>query len=159
MKSVAARCIRRLRSHQMYILTTLAGYPPHWLDSAIPYGELKKCLKKVQKELLDMGLDPETMRQLLQAQMTSSEGGSVPLAKYDFDGEHPLVACPCSCLRGSLDSPWYAQYSWWYPCPPSASHHHRLSQGWRGCGCIAFKVDKGLPGEAGRVAKPSGRTA
>ncbi|OAA49521.1 RING-14 protein [Metarhizium rileyi] len=46
---------------------TLASqdFPSHWVNRAIPYGQLKKCLKKVQRELQDLGLDPETLRALL----------------------------------------------------------------------------------------------
>ncbi|KAK1638134.1 SPX domain-containing protein [Colletotrichum phormii] len=40
-------------------------FPPHWIDQAIPYGQLKKVLKRVARELNDLGLDPETLRQLL----------------------------------------------------------------------------------------------
>ncbi|EHK23219.1 uncharacterized protein TRIVIDRAFT_148805 [Trichoderma virens Gv29-8] len=41
------------------------GFPPHWVAHAIPYGQLKKCLKKVQRELQELGLDAETLRALL----------------------------------------------------------------------------------------------
>lgn len=37
------------------------GFPQHWLDSAIEYKHLKKCIKKVQRELLSIGLDEETI--------------------------------------------------------------------------------------------------
>ncbi|CAM1503719.1 Fc.00g013100.m01.CDS01 [Cosmosporella sp. VM-42] len=52
---------------------TLAGqdFPPHWVDHAIPYSQLKKCLKKVTRELQDLGLDPETLRDLLDPNTTS----------------------------------------------------------------------------------------
>ncbi|KAM4058001.1 SPX domain-containing protein [Hirsutella rhossiliensis] len=52
---------------------TLASqdFPPHWVKQAIPYGQLKKCLKKVQRELQDLGLDPETLRALLNHNTTS----------------------------------------------------------------------------------------
>ncbi|KAK3180384.1 hypothetical protein K4F52_008235 [Lecanicillium sp. MT-2017a] len=48
---------------------TLASqdFPDHWVAQAIPYGQLKKCLKKVQRELQDLGLDQETLRALLDA--------------------------------------------------------------------------------------------
>ncbi|KAK1844085.1 ring-14 protein [Colletotrichum chrysophilum] len=41
------------------------GFPPHWVDLAVPYSQLKKVLKRVSGELNDLGLDPETLRQLL----------------------------------------------------------------------------------------------
>ncbi|KAK5995806.1 putative RING finger protein C6B12.07c [Cladobotryum mycophilum] len=47
------------------------GFPPHWVALAIPYGQLKKCLKKVQRELRDLGLDSETLRLLLDPHTTS----------------------------------------------------------------------------------------
>ncbi|KAG6001365.1 hypothetical protein E4U21_004415 [Claviceps maximensis] len=52
---------------------TLASqdFPPHWVKNAIPYGQLKKCLKKVQQELRDLGLDPETLRALLDPNTTA----------------------------------------------------------------------------------------
>lgn len=46
-------------------------FPPHWVQSAIPYSQLKKCLKKVQRELQDLGLDQETLRDLLDPNTTS----------------------------------------------------------------------------------------
>ncbi|KAJ4164107.1 hypothetical protein LMH87_005793 [Akanthomyces muscarius] len=47
------------------------GFPPHWVERAIPYSQLKKCLKKVQRELQDLGLDQETLRALLSAEETA----------------------------------------------------------------------------------------
>lgn len=49
----------------------MIDFPPHWVEHAIPYGQLKKCLKKVQRELQDLGLDPETLRALLDPDPTS----------------------------------------------------------------------------------------
>lgn len=46
-------------------------YPSQWVASAISYRQLKKCIKKVQKELSSLGLDPETLNILWQS---SSEG-------------------------------------------------------------------------------------
>ncbi|KAH9904602.1 SPX domain-containing protein [Xylariomycetidae sp. FL2044] len=40
------------------------GFPQRWVDSAIPYGQLKKCLKKVCTELESLGLDKDTLAQL-----------------------------------------------------------------------------------------------
>lgn len=41
------------------------GYPPAWVNSAISYGQLKKCIKRVQRELITIGLDADTLHQLL----------------------------------------------------------------------------------------------
>ncbi|KAF5677267.1 ring finger [Fusarium heterosporum] len=46
-------------------------FPAHWVDHAIPYSQLKKCLKKVARELHEFGLDPETLRELLNPDATS----------------------------------------------------------------------------------------
>ncbi|OQO08062.1 hypothetical protein B0A48_06855 [Cryoendolithus antarcticus] len=40
------------------------GFPQHWVDSAIGYKNLKKCIKKVQRELLEIGLDASTIQHL-----------------------------------------------------------------------------------------------
>ncbi|KAF5607109.1 RING finger [Fusarium pseudoanthophilum] len=56
-------------------------FPAHWVDHAIPYSQLKKCLKKVARELHELGLDPETLRELLNPDETS------PVAlKYKLNG-------------------------------------------------------------------------
>ena len=39
-------------------------FPAHWVSSAISYRDLKKSIKKVQKELLDLGLDATTLKRL-----------------------------------------------------------------------------------------------
>jgi E3 ubiquitin-protein ligase BAH len=36
-------------------------YPPDWVHSAISYKKLKKCIKRVQQELLSLGLDKESL--------------------------------------------------------------------------------------------------
>jgi E3 ubiquitin-protein ligase BAH len=41
-------------------------FPQHWLDSAIEYKQLKKCIKKVQRELASIGLDAPTIEKLAQ---------------------------------------------------------------------------------------------
>jgi hypothetical protein len=40
------------------------GFPAHWIESAVPYSQLKKCIKKVENELKSLGLDSETLRHL-----------------------------------------------------------------------------------------------
>ncbi|EEH23382.2 hypothetical protein PABG_05593 [Paracoccidioides brasiliensis Pb03] len=39
-------------------------YPSQWVQSAISYRQLKKCIKKVRKELLSLGLHPEILNLL-----------------------------------------------------------------------------------------------
>lgn len=61
------------------------AFPEHWLAAAIPYSQLKKCLKKVQRELQDLGLDKETLQHLLAEQTVSPNGEPMPLARYNLD--------------------------------------------------------------------------
>lgn len=48
-------------------------FPQHWLDSAIEYKQLKKCIKKVQRELESIGLDAPTIEKLAQWLKTPDE--------------------------------------------------------------------------------------
>lgn len=48
-------------------------FPQHWLDSAIEYKQLKKCIKKVQRELDSIGLDAPTIDKLAQWLKVSEE--------------------------------------------------------------------------------------
>ena len=41
------------------------GFPPEWIESAISYRKLKKCIHKVEGELASLGLDPNTLSSLL----------------------------------------------------------------------------------------------
>lgn len=41
-------------------------FPAQWVYAAISYGQLKKCIKKVREELLEIGLDADTLGHLLQ---------------------------------------------------------------------------------------------
>jgi E3 ubiquitin-protein ligase BAH len=41
------------------------GFPPEWVESAISYPQLKKCINRLTDELRQVGLDPETLSKLL----------------------------------------------------------------------------------------------
>ncbi|ORX97288.1 RING-14 protein-like protein [Clohesyomyces aquaticus] len=41
------------------------GFPPEWVDSAISYSQLKKCIHRLTDELAQVGLDPATLGKLL----------------------------------------------------------------------------------------------
>lgn len=47
-------------------------YPQQWIDSAISYKKLKKCIKRVQQELESLGLDKEILNELWQHVGSSS---------------------------------------------------------------------------------------
>lgn len=65
------------------------GYPQHWIDTSISYRQLKKVIKRVEKELGDIGLDIETLKRLLQTAEESRKNesdDSKPL-QYSLDHE------------------------------------------------------------------------
>lgn len=67
------------------------GFPPHWVESAVPYRELKKCIKKVERELTSLGLDAEKLRNLVNSspdpQVLPSQPGQKEVAfQYIFKG-------------------------------------------------------------------------
>lgn len=41
-----------------------SNYPSEWRDAAIRYRQLKKCIKKVQKELVELGLNTDMLKSL-----------------------------------------------------------------------------------------------
>jgi E3 ubiquitin-protein ligase BAH len=88
------------------------GFPSHWVESAIPYGQLKKCIKKVERELRGFGLDSKTLRLLMSPGIRhdqSSADGSPVGFKYKFAGEHMVTAIHNLnlaygyCLQGDSD--------------------------------------------------------
>jgi E3 ubiquitin-protein ligase BAH len=73
-----------------------AGFPPYWIDSAISYNQLKKCIKRVRKELDSLGLDAITLQRLLDTvENRKNVAGSDPAtcigSSHEFDdGDRPL---------------------------------------------------------------------
>ncbi|KAI1804593.1 SPX domain-containing protein [Daldinia bambusicola] len=59
------------------------GFPEKWVNSAVPYGQLKKCLKKVTNELKELGLDKDTLAQLA----ASQNDPSAVAFHYHLDGK------------------------------------------------------------------------
>jgi E3 ubiquitin-protein ligase BAH len=66
-------------------------YPQEWIDSAIPYRKLKKCIKKVQRELQSLGLDQETLLRLYQPNgkaVLEAQAQDAQVLQYTFqDGD------------------------------------------------------------------------
>ncbi|KAF2086319.1 hypothetical protein K490DRAFT_66871 [Saccharata proteae CBS 121410] len=60
------------------------GFPSHWVASAISYRQLKKCIKRVEKELAELGLNAETLSHLLRSAEESQSGvdGREKLVEY-----------------------------------------------------------------------------
>ncbi|KUI62247.1 Transcriptional regulator [Cytospora mali] len=82
-------------AHQFKETLDRESFPEHWRAAAIPYSQLKKCLKKVRQELEDLGLDKETLQQLLAAQTVSPDGEPVPMARYNLDQAPSHSLRPC----------------------------------------------------------------
>lgn len=55
-------------------------FPQAWLDSAISYRKLKKCIRKVQEELQELGLDRKTLETVWQQGHASISDGVEDLA-------------------------------------------------------------------------------
>lgn len=82
-------------SHELKAALVKEGFPAHWVESAVPYSQLKKVIKKVTTELGSLGLDPETLGQLIvnSDQETSSiRRGSGVAFQYDLDGKYSHVS-------------------------------------------------------------------
>lgn len=82
-------------AHQFKETLEREAFPDHWRAAAIPYSQLKKCLKKVQRELQELGLDNSTLQQLRAAQTVSPDGVPVPMARYNLDQAPSQSLRPC----------------------------------------------------------------
>lgn len=63
-------------------------FPRQWLDSAIEYKGLKKCIKKVQLELADIGLDAQTVDKLAHT-IAEEQTAHANADKQYFSGTKP----------------------------------------------------------------------
>lgn len=77
-------------SHEFKAALIKEAYPSHWVESALPYGQLKKLIKKVTYELKSLGLDPEVLAQLVSHSSSIPSNGSGVAFEYDFDGEYEI---------------------------------------------------------------------
>ncbi|KAI9738325.1 MAG: hypothetical protein M1834_008823 [Cirrosporium novae-zelandiae] len=70
------------------------GFPPEWVSSAINYKQLKKCIKRVERELLGLGLDRKTVELLWQSLdnpgSTSRSSQLHPIFQYSFADKSQL---------------------------------------------------------------------
>ncbi|KAI9833851.1 MAG: hypothetical protein M1826_006374 [Phylliscum demangeonii] len=71
-----------------------ADLPTRWVEIAIAYGRLKKCIKKLQRELVELGLDASTLRTILvppdvQLDLPLAPEAELPLCQYLFEGDDP----------------------------------------------------------------------
>ncbi|KAL2356105.1 RING-14 protein [Cryomyces antarcticus] len=70
--------------HQYSEALQQAGFPSHWANSAISYRQLKKCIKRVEKELSQLGLDKEIMNELMKSFDEDALAGEV--AEHQAEG-------------------------------------------------------------------------
>ena len=79
-------------SHEFKAALVKEGFPAHWVESAVPYGQLKKVIKKVTAELGNLGLDSTTLRQLIvnpDQEIPPTRRGSGVMFQYDLDCKYP----------------------------------------------------------------------
>ncbi|KAF1839577.1 hypothetical protein BDW02DRAFT_563633 [Decorospora gaudefroyi] len=77
------------------------GFPPEWVDSAISYSQLKKCIKRLTDELQQVGLDPATLSKLLKHVEDYNAS-----TDQDDDQERPFeyILSPSSSADGASQS-------------------------------------------------------
>lgn len=62
------------------------GFPQHWVDSAIPYSQLKKVINKICLELKEYGLDIASFVKLPAEPDQKSQAARVVASKDNGDG-------------------------------------------------------------------------
>jgi len=99
-------------AHQLKEALRQEGFPPHWVESAVPYAQLKKCIKKVEIELKELGLDAETLRHLTPSysppgeQQNHRASGSTAIAfQYKFAREFDLYVGGSSSNNCTTEEP------------------------------------------------------
>jgi len=80
-------------AHEFQEALKRGGFPDDWVQSAIAYGQLKKCIKRVKQELASLGLDVRTLNHLLHGESTQCQdiattSEAAPVAyEYNFVGK------------------------------------------------------------------------
>jgi hypothetical protein len=104
------------------------GYPPDWVNSAVSYSKLKKCLNRVQLELSALGLDVETLGQLLtavekdQARQEADDGRPFQYRFSDSEGPNTIQPELLFVVDGETGEPLDAGLA-----PGTRSYLHRLA--------------------------------
>ncbi|PGH16082.1 hypothetical protein AJ80_05297 [Polytolypa hystricis UAMH7299] len=73
-------------AHDYVQILDAENYPEQWVKSAISYRQLKKCIKRVRKELLALGLHPEVLNVLWRPTDLSASGNDEdrPTAGFQY---------------------------------------------------------------------------
>lgn len=85
------------------------GFPAYWVEYAVAYSQLKKCIKKVEGELRRVGPDSETRAHLvsfspgLETQQVCRDSGDAPAAfKHNFAGTTRIYFVMIVKLTGAV---------------------------------------------------------
>lgn len=62
------------------------GFPQHWVDSAVPYSQLKKVINKICRELNEYGIDIASFAQVAPAAGGVSQTTQDTARKGSWDG-------------------------------------------------------------------------
>src|SRR5271170_8065387 len=88
--------------HNFQVSLKEEHFPRDWVESAIDYRKLKKCIKKIQQELEELGLDRPALEALWQpmgstGKSEEADTGSAPEARpiqYTFKSGDSLDFTP-----------------------------------------------------------------
>lgn len=98
------------------------GFPARWVESAISYGQLKKCIKRVEKELDAIGLDPASLALVLKS--VEEERPRYDFKSGDDPGSEPFLPKLVFAVDEATGEPIDAGLS-----PQSKDYLHRLAVG------------------------------
>ncbi|CAL8577899.1 hypothetical protein XPA_003710 [Xanthoria parietina] len=76
-------------------------YPQHWIQSSISYRQLKKCIRRIQAELSQLGLDAEAVDHLLRPPRPKGIQ-TVPVAAHDISKFKPKLVFLVRVQDGDL---------------------------------------------------------
>lgn len=90
-------------AHEFQEALLREGFPSHWVESAVPYGLLKKVIKKVRRELEEIGLNLAELRDgvAFQYDFDGDETFTPKFTLY-FEGEEPVDATLSADTREHL---------------------------------------------------------
>ncbi|KAL8844341.1 MAG: hypothetical protein Q9205_000900 [Flavoplaca limonia] len=76
-------------------------YPQHWIQTSISYRQLKKCIRKIQAELSQLGLDAEAVDHLLSS-IGPPCSRTAPVAAHDISNFKPKLVFLIRVQDGEL---------------------------------------------------------
>jgi hypothetical protein len=76
--------------HEYEAVLASHGFPPEWIETAVEYKNLKKCIKKVHRELDKLGLDHQTLASL-NSLASCGPAQKTPKVKDYYAGTRPAL--------------------------------------------------------------------